>query len=65
MSMGKRTTSAREGVDREKLYSLTEAVKMVKERAKANIGEKNCDLCCPATSSCRPLSSISRNCRAL
>ena len=39
MSMGKRTTAAREGVDREKLYTLTEAVKMVKERAKAKFDE--------------------------
>jgi large subunit ribosomal protein L1 len=37
--MGKRTTAAREGVDREKLYSLAEAVKMVKERAKAKFDE--------------------------
>jgi large subunit ribosomal protein L1 len=39
MSIGKRTTAAREGVDREKLYSLTEAVKMVKDRAKAKFDE--------------------------
>ncbi|MGA7407632.1 MAG: 50S ribosomal protein L1, partial [Pseudolabrys sp.] len=31
----KRTAAIREGVDREKLYPLEEAVKMVKERAKA------------------------------
>jgi len=31
--------AAREGVDREKLYSLDEAVKMVKERAKAKFDE--------------------------
>src|SRR6201993_3175748 len=37
--LGKRTTQAREGVDREKLYPLTEAVKMVKERAKAKFDE--------------------------
>ena len=30
---------AREGVDREKLYTLEEAVKMVKERAKAKFDE--------------------------
>jgi large subunit ribosomal protein L1 len=36
---GKRTVAAREGVDREKLYSLDEAVKMVKERAKAKFDE--------------------------
>src|SRR3974377_1521681 len=38
-TLGKRTTKAREGVDREKLYPLTEAVKMVKERAKAKFDE--------------------------
>jgi large subunit ribosomal protein L1 len=38
-NLGKRTTKAREGVDREKLYSLAEAVKMVKERAKAKFDE--------------------------
>ena len=38
-SLGKRTTKAREGVDREKLYGLSEAVKMVKERAKAKFDE--------------------------
>src|ERR1700733_160483 len=37
--LGKRTTKAREGVDREKLYPLVEAVKMVKERAKAKFDE--------------------------
>ena len=36
---GKRTRAAREGVDRGKLYPLTEAVKMVKERAKAKFDE--------------------------
>ena len=36
---GKRTTKAREGVDREKLYSIDEAVKMIKERAKAKFDE--------------------------
>src|ERR671914_1390169 len=36
---GKRTKSAREGVDREKLYPIDEAVKMVKERAKAKFDE--------------------------
>ena len=35
MTLGKRTIKAREGVDREKLYALQDAVKMVKERAKA------------------------------
>ena len=39
MSVGKRTRTAREGVDREKLYPLTDAVKMVKERAKAKFDE--------------------------
>jgi large subunit ribosomal protein L1 len=39
MTLGKRTTTAREGVDREKLYPLQEAVKMVKERAKAKFDE--------------------------
>ena len=38
-SLGKRTKVAREGIDREKLYPLTEAVKMVKERAKAKFDE--------------------------
>jgi large subunit ribosomal protein L1 len=38
-TLGKRTTKAREGVDREKLYPLAEAVKMVKERAKAKFDE--------------------------
>jgi large subunit ribosomal protein L1 len=37
--LGKRTTKAREGIDREKLYPLTEAVKMVKERAKTKFDE--------------------------
>jgi large subunit ribosomal protein L1 len=39
MSTGKRYEKARQGVDREKLYSLDEAVKMVKERAKAKFDE--------------------------
>jgi len=38
-ALGKRTTKIREGVDREKLYPLAEAVKMVKERAKAKFDE--------------------------
>src|SRR6201982_3163643 len=37
--LGKRTTKIREGIDREKLYPLSEAVKMVKERAKAKFDE--------------------------
>jgi large subunit ribosomal protein L1 len=36
---GKRTTKAREGIDRDKAYPLAEAVKMVKERAKAKFDE--------------------------
>src|ERR1051325_4483013 len=39
MALGKRLTKAREGVDRQKLYPLPEAVKMVKERAKAKFDE--------------------------
>src|SRR4249919_3265466 len=39
MTMGKRTKKAREGIDREKAYSITEAVKLVKERAKAKFDE--------------------------
>ncbi len=38
-TIGKRTSAAREGVDREKLYPLAEAVKMVKDRAKAKFDE--------------------------
>ena len=37
--LGKRTTKAREGIDRTKLYPLDEAVKMIKERAKAKFDE--------------------------
>ena len=37
--LGKRAIKAREGIDREKLYSLDDAVKMVKERAKAKFDE--------------------------
>jgi large subunit ribosomal protein L1 len=36
---GKRTQAVREGVDRTKLYPLDEAVKMVKDRAKAKFDE--------------------------
>jgi large subunit ribosomal protein L1 len=36
---GKRTTKAREGVDRTKLYPLPEAVKMVKDRANSKFDE--------------------------
>jgi large subunit ribosomal protein L1 len=37
--MGKRTVKIREGVDRTKLYPIEDAVKMVKERAKAKFDE--------------------------
>ena len=37
--LGKRTTAAREGIDRKKLYALGEAVKMVRSRAKAKFDE--------------------------
>jgi large subunit ribosomal protein L1 len=36
---GKRIRAAREGIDRTKLYSLDEAVKLIKERAKAKFDE--------------------------
>jgi large subunit ribosomal protein L1 len=39
MAQGKRTLKAREGIDREKLYGLDEAVKLVKDRAKAKFDE--------------------------
>src|SRR5438045_4498433 len=39
MAHGKRTVAAREGVDREKLYPLKEAVTLVKDRAKAKFDE--------------------------
>jgi large subunit ribosomal protein L1 len=38
-SHGKRVVKAREGINREKLYALDEAVKMVKDRAKAKFDE--------------------------
>ena len=38
-NLGKRTRTAREGVDRNKLYPLDEAVKMIKDRAKAKFDE--------------------------
>jgi large subunit ribosomal protein L1 len=38
-NIGKRTRTAREGIDRTKLYPLDQAVKMVKERAKAKFDE--------------------------
>ncbi len=37
--LGKRTIDARKGIDRENLYPLAEAVKMVKARAKAKFDE--------------------------
>jgi large subunit ribosomal protein L1 len=37
--IGKRARTAREGIDRTKLYPLDQAVKMVKERAKAKFDE--------------------------
>jgi large subunit ribosomal protein L1 len=36
---GKRTMSAREGIDRTKLYPIDEAVKLIKERSKAKFDE--------------------------
>src|ERR1700709_401249 len=39
MAIGKRLKKAREGVDREKLYSIADAIKMVKERAKSKFDE--------------------------
>ncbi|MEQ1770991.1 MAG: 50S ribosomal protein L1 [Devosia sp.] len=38
-NLGKRTNTAREGIDRKKLYALGEAVTMVKSRAKAKFDE--------------------------
>jgi large subunit ribosomal protein L1 len=39
MAQGKRTEAAREGIDRAKFYPLPEAVKLVKDRAKAKFDE--------------------------
>ena len=39
MAIGKKLAKAREGIDREHLYTLTEAVKMVKERVSAKFDE--------------------------
>ena len=39
MTIGKRLKTAREGVDREKLYPLAEAIKMVRDRAKSKFDE--------------------------
>ena len=38
-NLGKRTEALRKGVDRDKTYPIEEAVKMVKERAKAKFDE--------------------------
>jgi len=38
-SHGKRVVKARQGIDRERLYSLDEAVKMIKDRANAKFDE--------------------------
>jgi len=39
MTIGKRTKAIREGIDREKSYPISEAVKLVKDRAKAKFDE--------------------------
>jgi large subunit ribosomal protein L1 len=39
VKLAKRTAAIREGIDRKKLYALDDAVKMVKERAKAKFDE--------------------------
>ena len=39
MAIGKRLKSAREGIDREKLYPVAEAIKMIRERAKSKFDE--------------------------
>ena len=39
MAIGKRLKKSREGIDREKLYPLADAIKMVKERAKSKFDE--------------------------
>ena len=39
MSSGKRITKSRDGIDVDKAYSLEEAIKLVKERAKAKFDE--------------------------
>jgi large subunit ribosomal protein L1 len=39
MAIGKRLKNAREGIDREKLYPVAEAIKMIKERAKSKFDE--------------------------
>ncbi len=42
---GKRTTAAREGIDRKAVYNITEAVEMLKASAKKNnnVNELACD----------------------
>src|SRR6184192_1187043 len=39
MAIGKRLKKAREGINREKLYPIADAIKMVKERAKSKFDE--------------------------
>ncbi len=39
MAVGKKLVKAREGIDREKLYPIADAVKMIKERASAKFDE--------------------------
>jgi large subunit ribosomal protein L1 len=39
MAIGKRTKAVRTGIDRDKAYTIVEAVKLVKERAKAKFDE--------------------------
>jgi large subunit ribosomal protein L1 len=39
MAIGKRLKKAREGIDREKLYTIVDAIKMVKERATSKFDE--------------------------
>jgi len=39
MAIGKKLAKAREGIDREKLYPITDAIKMVKERVSAKFDE--------------------------
>ena len=39
MATGKRLKKAREGIDREKLYPIAEAIKLIKERAKSKFDD--------------------------
>src|SRR6266571_1726675 len=39
MAIGKRLKKAREGINREKLYPIADAIKMIKERAKSKFDE--------------------------